>query len=176
MTLTGLEAIARAATQEPWAIESIGEKGDGANMIGVVFRGDDEDCERPLSGFLDDFDDEGNEIEYYRDETVAICEHRDRNHHANAAHIAAFDPPTVLALIEELKALLEFRDAWDAREELGLAQAKFTVDATAVSSTILSYATDPRCLDKADAIDGFRVLRQKVDAFEAKVRRALEGE
>ena len=93
--MTDLEAAARRivelgekATPGPWAIETCGEKGDGSEMIGVVFGPDDPDCERPLSGHLEPWDADGNEIDYYRDELVAECEHRNRNSHGDATFIA----------------------------------------------------------------------------------------
>lgn len=86
-----LRRLHEAATPGPWAIESCGEKGDGSNMIGVLYDPDvDPDCERPLAGWVpacrpgsDDF------IEYYVDETVAECEHRNPKSGQDAALIAA---------------------------------------------------------------------------------------
>ena len=97
--LSRLEALAKAATAGPWSIESCGEKGDGANMIGVAYGPNDQDCKKPLEGWLEPFDDAGNEIEYYRDELVAVCDHTNRNCGADAAFIAAANPSTVLRLI-----------------------------------------------------------------------------
>lgn len=88
-----LDALARMlekATAGPWAIESCGEKGDGSNMIGVVFDPTaDPDCKRPLSGWLPACREDGEFIEYYVDEAVAECEHRNRNSGADATLIAA---------------------------------------------------------------------------------------
>ena len=97
------EKIAQRATPGPWCIESCGEKGDGSNMIGVAFGPDDINAERPLSGWLKDTDKEGNFIEYYRDEAVAECEHRNRNAGYDATHIATFNPLVILALIRAVR-------------------------------------------------------------------------
>ena len=120
--LLELERIAQQATPGPWCVESLGEKGDGSNVIGVAFGPDDQNAERPLSGWLEPFDKDGNEIDYYRDEEVAACEHRERNAGPNAAYIMTFDPPTTLAMIaticaqaeenERLKALLKQHHDW----------------------------------------------------------------
>lgn len=102
--LLELERIAQQATPGPWCVESLGEKGDGSNVIGVAFGPDDQNAKRPLSGWLEPFDKDGNEIDYYRDEEVAVCEHRERNAGPNAAYIMTFDPPTVLVMIAALRA------------------------------------------------------------------------
>ena len=103
-----IEKRAKAATDGPWAVESCGEKGDGSNMIGVVFGPDDPDCKKQLSGWIYDADDDGNEIEYYRDEVVAECEHRNRNSHADAAFIA-HSITDVRWLIKQLRSALKAR-------------------------------------------------------------------
>ena len=74
-------------TPGPWAIESCGDKGDGSYMIGVVFGPDDIDATTPLSGFLPKSEEDGEYIEYYRDELVAEVEHRSPNAYANACLI-----------------------------------------------------------------------------------------
>lgn len=102
--------IAEAATPGPWATESCGEKGDGSEMIGIVFGPDDEKCESPLSGDLPAVDASGEFIEYYRDELVAECAHRNRNSHADARFIAHFSPAHILkiiAVVEAVEACLE---------------------------------------------------------------------
>ena len=102
--LAEIKALAEKATPGPWAIESCGEKGDGANIIGVAFDPDDVNCERQMSGWLPIYrpcSDE--EIEWYRDEEIAICEHRNRNSGYNAAYIAALSPDVVLALVAEIE-------------------------------------------------------------------------
>lgn len=76
------------ATPGPWAFETTGEKGDGADIVGVVYGPDDEECERPLSGELPSFDRDGDPIDYYRDEVVAVCDHCNRNPHGDARFIA----------------------------------------------------------------------------------------
>lgn len=115
--LAEIAARAEKATEGPWAIETCGEKGDGSDIVGVVFRPDiDGNCKQPLSGFLESYDDAGNEIEYYRDEEVAEFEHRTRNPHWNAlfcAH-ARSDIPWLLSELEaadarRLTALNELR-------------------------------------------------------------------
>lgn len=103
LDLDRIERDAKAATQGSWAIETCGEKGDGSEMIGVVFGPNDENCEHALSGRLPVFDADGNEIEYYRDELVAECAHRNRNSAADAQHIANMAPPTTLALVAALR-------------------------------------------------------------------------
>lgn len=105
--LLELERIAQQATPGPWCVESLGEKGDGSHVIGVAFGPDDQNAERPLSGWLEPFDKDGNEIDYYRDEEVAVCEHRNRNSGPNAIYIMTFDPPTVLAMIATIRAQAE---------------------------------------------------------------------
>jgi hypothetical protein len=56
----------------PWAVETCGEKGDGAYMIGIAYRGDDRsNPPTPLSGFLPDADEDGEFFEYDRQELVA---------------------------------------------------------------------------------------------------------
>ena len=82
-----LEELRKAATGTPWCAESAGEKGDGANIIGVAFHPDDIDAERPMSGWIQDYDDDGNEIDYVRDEEIAQLEHCTRNHYANTEFI-----------------------------------------------------------------------------------------
>lgn len=102
-------ALAEKATGGPWAIESCGEKGDGSNMIGVVFGPDDPDAETPLSGWIDEnewADKLGEPMAdpFYRDEEVAECAHRNRNHNADAAFIAA-SRTAVPALVQEIEQL-----------------------------------------------------------------------
>ena len=101
--------LAAKATPGPWAIETCGEKGDGSYMIGVVFTQNDADCDDQLSGFLEEADEDGNEIEYYRDELVADCEHRNRNSGNNAEFIAA--APDMAVLIARLDAENRRKDA-----------------------------------------------------------------
>lgn len=110
--LLELERIAQQATPGPWCVESLGEKGDGSNVIGVAFGPDDQNAERPLSGWLEPFDKDGDEIDYYRDEEVAACEHRNRNSGPNAIYIMTFDPPTVLAMIATIRAQAEEIEGW----------------------------------------------------------------
>lgn len=84
-----IDELYAKATPGPWCVESCGEKGDGCNVIGVAFGPDDVNAERPLSGWLEPYDSEGNEINYYRDEDIATLEHRDRNSGHNADLITA---------------------------------------------------------------------------------------
>jgi hypothetical protein len=107
--LQDMEARANAATEGPWCYESCGEKGDGANVIGVAFGPDDDDCKTPLTGELFDSDDEGELIDYYRDVEVTVCEHRNPNCNADAAFITAArtDLPRVIAELREARAVIE---------------------------------------------------------------------
>lgn len=103
-----LEAIRKrlaAATQDTglrWAYESCGEKGDGSNVIGVMFHPDDQDAKNPLQGRCDPiYDEEAREFrDYYRDEEVAEVEHRNRRSGAIAEFIchAPADIEYLLAL------------------------------------------------------------------------------
>ena len=102
-----LEQLAAKATPGPWSVESCGEKGDGSNMVGVAFGPDDSKCERQLSGWLPPFDDDGEDIEYYRDELIADCEHSNRNSNFDAQYIAACDPQSISTLARALKHFLE---------------------------------------------------------------------
>jgi len=104
-----LEAIRQRcerATEGPWAIESCGEKGDGSDVVGVVFGPDDEACEHPLLGDLPACDDEGEPIDYYRDEVVAEFYHGNRRPHADARFVAhaRSDVPALLAEVTRLRA------------------------------------------------------------------------
>lgn len=111
MTSLVAEVRARlaAATPGPWCYESVGEKGDGANIVGVAYGPEDQNCERPLQGRVRPYTDTGEEADIYRDEQVAVCEHRNRRPDADAALIAA--APTDLARlcdrVEELERALE---------------------------------------------------------------------
>ena len=108
-TLDELEALANAATEGPFAVESCGEKGDGSYMVGRVYGPDDEDCERPCSGVLPEYDKDGEPIEYYRDELVAECDFHNRNAYADAAFFAASRTaiPALIARIRELEQIAE---------------------------------------------------------------------
>lgn len=94
------------ATPGPWAFETTGEKGDGADIVGVVYGPDDEDCERPLSGELRTFDRDGEPIDYYRDEVVAVCDHYNRRPHEDARFIT-HARTDVLRLLDHIDALEE---------------------------------------------------------------------
>lgn len=102
--------LAEKATPGPWCSESCGEKGDGANMIGVAYGPGDDKCEHPLRGWLKPFDDDGNEIEYYRDEEVAVCQHVNRNSGYDAQFIAA-SRTLIPALCDTALAAIAERDA-----------------------------------------------------------------
>lgn len=103
-TLDGLLALCANATPGPWCYEAVGEKGDGANIIGVAFAPGDEACNSQLKGRLEEWDDDGNVIDYYRDSEVAVCEHRNQNANSNAAYIAALSPEVVAALCRAVQA------------------------------------------------------------------------
>lgn len=81
--------VAEKATPRPWAAESVGEKGDGSNMIGVMFHPDDVDALTPLEGFQEViYDEETDEFkDYYVNETIAELEHRNRNSNYDALYI-----------------------------------------------------------------------------------------
>lgn len=117
INLEVLERLAAKATPGPWCVESCGEKGDGSNMVGVAFVSGEE---KPLSGFLRPFDDDGNEIEYYREELIAECEHHNRNSNADAAYIAALTPEVVAALVAAVKAALDHDRAVVAMQKLAI--------------------------------------------------------
>ncbi len=97
--------LAEKATPGPWCIESVGEKGDGSNMIGVAYAPEDIKCERPLTGWLRAFTDAGVEIDYYRDTLVCVVDHSEQNQNHNAAYIAACSPERILALLSHIKSL-----------------------------------------------------------------------
>lgn len=96
------------ASPGPWAVETCGEKGDGSDVVGIVFGPDDEDCAQPLSGDLPACDDDGEPIDYYRDEIVAEFHHHNRRPHADALFVAhaRSDIPALLAEVESLRARL----------------------------------------------------------------------
>ena len=105
--IEAIEARAAMATDGPWSYEPTGEKGDGANLIGIHFGPEDEDCAAPMSGRLEIIYDEQTEEfgEYYCDEYIAICEHRSRNPDGNSTFIAhaRTDIPALIAYIRELE-------------------------------------------------------------------------
>ncbi len=108
------------ATEGPWAIEGCGEKGEGAYMIGVVFRADDEDAINQLSGVLPIWEGEDAcvEIEYYREELIAECDFSNRDAGSNSYFIAhaRMDIPFLLAQLEAAR-----REVVDLRKELAQA-------------------------------------------------------
>lgn len=112
-TLAKARALIEAAgkaTAGPWAIERCGEKGDGSNMIGVVFNpAKDPDCNQPLAGWLPACDEAGEFIEYYVDEAVAELEHRNRNSGRDATFIATArnDAPAIAEALIEAVGLLK---------------------------------------------------------------------
>lgn len=105
LDLEELKRLEAAAEPGPWCIESVGEKGDGSNMIGVAFHPDDEEAQTPLAGWLKPFYDNGSAIEYYRDALVAVCDHSEPDANENAAFIAAARTavPALIARVEELE-------------------------------------------------------------------------
>jgi len=84
-----LRELSERATGGPWCWEQCGEKCD-APVIGIAYRDDDTDCKNPLSGYLEGYDGDGNEVTYYR-ETIAYevqdCDGASAS--ANAAFIVA---------------------------------------------------------------------------------------
>lgn len=108
-------------TEGPWSVESCGEK-CACYVIGVSFHEDDESCENPVVGWLEPFDDNGNEISYYRSSGVACCEDGfvldDGTHAANARYISACSPSEMrklFAYIDELE-----RENGEFGDRLGL--------------------------------------------------------
>lgn len=93
-----IAAAAREATPGPWCYEQCGIKCD-APVVGIAYRADDVDCERPITGRLEECDENGDEIEYYR-ETVAYeiqdCDGASAS--MNARHIATSNPAAIQAL------------------------------------------------------------------------------
>lgn len=59
--LDEIRARLQAATPGPWCAENCGEKSN-EYVVGVAFAADDENCERPLSGWPKFYDGDGNEI------------------------------------------------------------------------------------------------------------------
>lgn len=109
---TELERLLKEATEGPWCAESCGEKGDGSNIIGVAFHPDDTDAERPLAGWLQEWDESGNVIDYYRDEQIAELEHRSRNSAANTSLILLLrnHADAILGLVRAAKGLSHGED------------------------------------------------------------------
>lgn len=98
-----LERLEKAATPGPWCAENAGDKCN-AVVIGTAFAVDDEECERPLSGWPEFYDDEGEEIAT-RDEFVASLDDSEAvNPVADAAFIVALRNAAP-ALFAELRAL-----------------------------------------------------------------------
>lgn len=113
--LAEIEARYTKATEGPWAYESLGEKGDGSDIIGVIFGPDDEECETPLSGELSSYDSDGEPVDYYYDEMVAECSHRNRRPHADSQFIAhaRSDIPALVAEVRRLRALVDVeQEVW----------------------------------------------------------------
>lgn len=116
-----LRAIYIMATRGPWAIESCGEKGDGSNMIGVVFGPDDPDCKNPIAGWLPEWDGEGEEPrDFFRDEEVAECAHRNPNCHRDAVFIttAYNNFPALLDAVDALAGLVGLTQLLLGRDDL----------------------------------------------------------
>src|SRR3990172_7844276 len=102
-----LRELATQATPGPWCVESCGEKGDGSEIIGVAFHPDDKNCETPLNGVLCPL---RPWQDYYRDEVIAECEHRNRNAAGDAAYIAACSPDRILDLLRRLDLWREYAE------------------------------------------------------------------
>ena len=62
-----LERLNDRATSGPWCAEQCGDKCDDP-VLGIAYDADDDNCERPLSGWLDDFDTNGEVKEYYTEQ------------------------------------------------------------------------------------------------------------
>jgi hypothetical protein len=184
-TIAELRALEARATPAPWCIESCGEKGDGSNMIGVAYDPDDNNCERPMSGWLPiSRPVTGEFIEYYRDELVAECEHRNRNSHCDASLIVAARN-AILPLCEEVDTLrqqlakagaqwrcfhcnLVFTDKEEARKHFGF----WSFDAT---------TKEPECVKfykqwGASALAvRYEAIRQQLDQRDAEIARLREA-
>jgi hypothetical protein len=91
--LDALEATARAATPGPWELDGMGEDEPEINYWAHLFIGT------------------VNPNESGSHEIIATSEDR---HGPNAKHIAAFDPPTALALIARLREAEELIEKIDA--------------------------------------------------------------
>lgn len=104
---TELGRLLKEATEGPWCAESCGEKGDGSNVIGVAFHPNDTDAERPMSGWLQEYDEEGNAIEYYRDEQIAELGYRSRNAWANTNLILFLrnHADAILGLVRDMESI-----------------------------------------------------------------------
>lgn len=99
-------AEATVDTALAWGYESCGEKGDGSNVIGVLFHPDDENAESPLLGRCDPiYDEETDEFrDYYQYELIAEVEHRTRSAGAVAEFIS-HAPTDIFALLAEVECL-----------------------------------------------------------------------
>lgn len=154
-----LRELLPRVTPGPWAVESCGEKGDGAHMIGVVFApADDPECKNQLSGSLPDCDDDGDFIEYYRDELVAECDLHNRNPGYDSELIAL--APTMAEQI--IKADDELR-----RAEREIAELK------AERKALIKRLADKICeanltlIDRAEAAEReIARLKREIDAAE----------
>ncbi len=99
--LTAIRERCEAATEGPWAWATTAEKGYGANVGAGVFAEDDEECERPLSGDLNDRKDD-----YFVNEPIADLGHQDCNSDAAFIASARTDLPACIAYISSLESRL----------------------------------------------------------------------
>ena len=101
--VAGLREVAERANDEgAWCWEQCGDKCD-APIVGIAYRADDPDLKN-VTGRLREWDEDGKEIKYERTLIAGINENL-RWPSAYAVHIATFDPPTVLALLDDRDAL-----------------------------------------------------------------------
>jgi hypothetical protein len=108
LDLDELEKVARAATPGPWAWENLGSKGGNCWIVGCAYDNDGQ----PLSGqiFSEVYDEAadkfievvGHHVEVIMSEEGEMGARADTD---DARFIAKFDPPTVLEMIAELRAL-----------------------------------------------------------------------
>lgn len=99
-----LDKMQARATPLPWSWEQCGDKCD-APVVGVSWRDDDETC-HPVAGRIQDFDEQGNKVSYYR-ETIASewASGGDGSPSANAAFVveAVNSLPTLIAALTSLQ-------------------------------------------------------------------------
>lgn len=178
------------ATPGPWSIESCGEKGDGANMIGVAFGPEDLDAACPLEGWLKPYDDAGNEIEYYRDELVAVCDHTNRSCGPDAVFIAAARTllPRALSTIASLtrrneqhvaaydELARDLAKVTEERDEVVRSRAesreKLIMHLAHVGAWLSDLSTFVGVIDAKDVNDAVTKIRDKVAALASRAERA----
>lgn len=102
-----LRDVMKRATPLPWAWEQCGEKCDDP-VIGVAWRVEDESC-TAVPGFLEDFDKDGKEQEFYRESIAYLGDANSPD--ASASANAMFMVEAVNALPGLLTALEKLGEA-----------------------------------------------------------------